>query len=97
MTDRLSGALGLCMKAGKCKSGDVACETLVRGGQAKLVALDSAASENTKKKYTDMCHSHDVPLIFVENMGKAIGKDSRKVMAVTDENFKRLILNAQVF
>ena len=94
MTDRLYNAIGLCMKAGKAKSGAFAAENTIKAGRAKLVLLEEGASEATKTHYEQMCAAHGVPLVYVETVGRAIGKDSRIVMAVTDPNFKDMIERA---
>ena len=92
--DRLYNAIGLCMKAGKAKSGAFAAENAIRTGKAKLVLLEETASEATKTHYEQLCAAHGVPMAMVETVGGAIGKDSRIVMAVTDPNFKEMIERA---
>ena len=93
-TDRLFNAIGLCMKAGKAKSGAFAAESAIRTGKAKLVLLEETASEATKTHYEHLCAAHGVPLYPVETVGSAIGKDSRVVMAVTDPAFQKMIEGA---
>ena len=76
--------LGLCMRAGQPLSGQEACVSAVRDGQAALVLLDEGASANTKKRLTDACHSHDTPLYPIQTgaLGRAIGKAGRMVVAL---------------
>lgn len=92
--DKLYNAIGLAMRAGKCISGDFAVEKLLKKGRAKLVILDGSASDNLKKQYRDASDYYHFPMIFVENAGGAIGKAERKVLAITDENFVKLISEA---
>ena len=94
MTERLFNAIGLSMKAGKVKSGAFAAESTIRSGKAKLVLLEETASEATKTHYEQMCAAHGVPIRIVETVGRAIGKDSRIVMAVTDPSFRDMIERA---
>lgn len=94
MQERLYNAIGLCMKAGKCQSGAIAAEKAIRSQRAKLVLLESSASEATKQQYRVMCEGRKIPFHIVETVGRAIGKDSRIVMAVTDEAFCKMILGA---
>ena len=94
MTDRLYNAIGLCQRAGKAKSGAFAAESTIRAGKAKLVLLEETASEATKTHYEQLCAAHAVPLLMTETVGRAIGKESRIVMAVTDEHFRDLIERA---
>ena len=92
--DRLYSAIGLCMKAGKAQSGAFAAENTIRAGKAKLVLIESSASPATKDRYARMCAAHGVPLYEVETVGRAIGKDARIVMAVTDPAFQKMIEGA---
>ena len=94
MKDRLYNAIGLCMKAGKAKSGAFAVESTIKAGKAELVLLEEGASEATKTHYEQLCASHGVPLILTETVGRAIGKDSHIVMAVTDPSFRDMIERA---
>lgn len=94
MTDRLYNAIGLCQRAGKAKGGAFAAESAIKAGKAKLVLLEETASEATKTHYEQLCAAHGVPLVLTETVGRAIGKDSRIVMAVTDPNFKDMIERA---
>ncbi|MBQ1821778.1 MAG: ribosomal L7Ae/L30e/S12e/Gadd45 family protein [Clostridia bacterium] len=94
MTDRLYNAIGLCQKAGKAKSGAFAAENAIRSGKARLVLLEETASEATKAHYEQLCAAHGVPMHIVKTVGKAIGKDARIVMAVTDPAFRDMIERA---
>ncbi len=94
MQSRLYNAIGLCMKAGKAQSGAFAAEKTIKGGKAKLVLLEHAASDATKAQYAAWCETGGVPLLLVDTVGEAIGKPGRIVMAVTDEAFKTMILRA---
>ncbi|MDD3337041.1 MAG: ribosomal L7Ae/L30e/S12e/Gadd45 family protein [Eubacteriales bacterium] len=80
--DRALCFLGLCMRAGQIISGQDACVAAVRNGAAALALLDGTASENTRKKMTDTCHSHQVPLYQLDSLGHAIGKPGRLVIAL---------------
>ncbi len=94
MTDRLFNAIGLCQRAGKAQSGAFAAENAIKRGKAKLVLLEESASEATKTHYEKLCAAHGVPLMTTETVGRAIGKEARIVMAVTDDSFRDLIERA---
>ena len=84
--------LGLAMKAGKVVSGEFAVEKYVKEGKAHLVLVAEDASQNTKKSAHDMCVCYEVPLYDIgtkEKLGRAIGKEYRALIAVTDENFAK--------
>ena len=82
--------LGLAAKAGKIVSGEFATENAVKAGKAFLVLTAEDASDNTKKKFRDMCTFYQVPFYSLgtkEELGIAIGKEYRASLALTDENF----------
>ena len=86
--------LGLCMRAGRITSGQEACVDLARQEEAALVLMDAAASENTRKRITDACHSHDIPLYEVSEgeLGRAIGKKGRMVVAMKADGMAQKLL-----
>ncbi len=86
--------LGLCMRAGRITSGQEACVDLARQEEAALVLMDAAASENTRKRITDACHSHDVPLYEISEgeLGRAIGKKGRMVVALKADGMAQKLL-----
>lgn len=82
--------LGLAAKAGKVVSGAFSVEKAVKSGKAFLVLTAEDASENTKKEFRDMCTYYEVPFYNIgskEELGRAIGKEYRAVIAITEENF----------
>lgn len=86
--------IGLAMKAGRIASGEFSTENAVKSGLASLVIVSEAASENTKKKFQNMCTYYKVPLYFFgekEELGHAIGKEFRASLAVLDEGFAKAI------
>ena len=91
---RLWNAMGFAMKAGKMAAGEFAAEKALKSGAAKLVIVDTEASENTKKQWRDACAFRGVPLIEAASAGRAIGKPNRMTAACTDGNFSKMILRA---
>ena len=94
MGQRLSNSLGLCRKAGRCVTGDETVEKTVRAGKAALVILDAEVSGNTRDKYTFLCRGRGVELLFTEEPGLAIGQPGKKIIAVTDTGFAKMIREA---
>ena len=86
--------LGLCMRAGRIISGQEACVDLARKEEAALVLIDAAASENTRKRITDACHSHNVPLYEISEgeLGGAIGKNGRMMVALKMDGMAQKLL-----
>lgn len=93
---KLLSYLGLAMRAGKLITGDEIVLKALRAGDSKLVIVAGDASDNTKKKFRDKCHSYKVPLAICLDrgtIGDSIGKAERVVLAVTDAGFSRMIRN----
>ncbi|WP_438448263.1 YlxQ family RNA-binding protein [Gorillibacterium sp. sgz5001074] len=99
MKNNWLSTLGLAMRAGKIVTGDDTVMKAVRSGEAKLVLLASDAAANAQKKYRDKCSFYNVPLIEQGSrfeLGSAIGKVERVVLAVTDAGFANRIAQCQV-
>ncbi len=87
--------IGLATKAGKTVSGEFSTEKSVKTGKAFLVLIAEDASENTKKKFRNMCEYYEVPVYFLsdkEGLGKAMGKEFRASLAVQDANFAAAVV-----
>ena len=88
MTDRVKGMLGITKKAGKLATGEFACEKSVKGGKAKLCLIASDASDNTRKKFEDLCRHKNTKCIVVDitgsELGALAGQSSRTMAAVED-------------
>lgn len=87
--------VGLATKAGKTVSGEFSTEKSVKTGKGFLVLVAEDASENTKKKFRNMCEYYEVPVYFIadkESLGRAMGKEYRACLAVQDGNFAKAIM-----
>lgn len=94
-TTKILSLIGLATKAGKTVSGEFSTEKSVKTGKGFLVIAAEDASENTKKKFRNMCEFYEVPICFLsdkESLGKAMGKEYRACLAVQDDNFAKAIL-----
>ncbi len=88
--NKLLSLLGIAMKAGKIASGEYATENEVKTGGAYFVIIAEDASNNTKKKFTNMCEFYQVPYTYYgtrEILGHTIGKEFRATLAVLDGGF----------
>ena len=81
---RLRGFLGLCGRAGQVTLGQDACVDAVRSETAALVLIDKGSVPTTRKRFSDSCASHHVPLYGVPEdlISQALGKDGRMTVAV---------------
>ena len=95
--NKVLSLIGLATKAGKTVSGEFSTEKSVKTGKGLLVIVAEDASENTKKKFRNMCSFYEVPIFFFsdkESLGRAMGKEYRACLAVQDENFAKAIVRA---
>ena len=96
MTDRVLSMLGLAAKSGNVVSGEFSTEKAVKTGKAWLVIVSAEASDNTKKKFHNMCTYYEVPCYYFYSdkvgLGNAIGKEFRASLAVTDENLANAVI-----
>ena len=87
--------VSLATKAGKTASGEFCTEKEVKTGMVELVIVAEDASDNTKKKFKNMCNFYEVPIYFYgdkDTLGHAMGKDFRAMVAVTDAGFAKGIV-----
>ena len=94
--NKVLSLVGLATKAGKTVSGEFSTEKSVKSGKSFLVIVADDASENTKKKFRNMCEFYDIPVYFLsdkETVGKSMGKEIRASLSIQDENFAKAILN----
>ncbi len=85
--NRILSLIGLATKAGKTVSGEFSTEKAVKSGQASVVVVSAEASDNTKKKFQNMCTYYKVPIYFYGEkieLGNAMGKEFRASLAITD-------------
>ncbi len=95
MIDRIYSFLGLAAKAGKVVSGEETCERSLKSGKVFLVIVSVDASDNTKKKFSDMCKYRNIDIRYFGEkklLGRYIGKDVRSVVAVADRGFAGRLL-----
>jgi ribosomal protein L7Ae-like RNA K-turn-binding protein len=94
LMDKWRQLIGLAMRAGKIVSGEERVLREVRSGNAQIVLLTLDAAKNSEKKIVDKCTTYQVPVLRYgtrEELGSAMGKRERVVIAVTDLGFARLI------
>ena len=95
--DKISSYLGLAMRGRNLVSGEFQTEEAVKNGSAGLVIVAEDASENTKKLFKDKCSYYEVPVYRYgtkQSLGRAIGKDLRSSLAITDVGLAQAIEKA---
>ena len=92
--NKVLSLVGLSMKAGKTVSGEFSTENAVKRGKAALVIVSAEASDNTKKKFQNMCTYYNVPVYFYgtkQELGLAVGKEFRASLAMLDAGFAKTV------
>ncbi|CRZ34454.1 ribosomal protein L7Ae-like RNA K-turn-binding protein [Herbinix hemicellulosilytica] len=80
--------LGIATKSNNIVSGEFLTEKAVKEYKAALVIVAEDASDNTKKRFRDMCIYYSVPIYFFgtkDDLGHAMGKEFRASLAVLDK------------
>lgn len=87
--------LGLATKAGYVSSGEFMTEKAIKEGKACLVIVASDSSDNTKKKFINMCSFREVPLSILgskDELGHAMGKEFRASLSVNNLGMAQSIM-----
>ena len=93
--DKVLSMLGLAAKAGNIASGEFSTEKAVKSFRAYVVIVSEEASENTRKKFTNMTDFYQVPMYIFgtkDELGSCIGKEFRASLAITDENLAKAVM-----
>ena len=92
--DKILSLLSIAEKGGNVKSGEFLTEESVKRRRSKLVIVAEDASDNTKKRFENMCAHYKVPYITYadkESLGHAIGKEFRASLSVTEKGLAEKI------
>lgn len=86
--------LGLAHRAGRLLAGEEAVRAALRSGKVRLILLAGDASLHTRARFTGPGTAGVVVLVggSRRDLGAAIGKGERVVVALTDPGFARRIL-----
>lgn len=97
LNDRIHKFIGLAARAGKVVSGNDQVISELYRNNTKLILLAKDASSNTVDKFLKVCKdyldkgdSKEIVIYSFSSMfelGNAIGKPSRAIVAITDEGF----------
>ena len=93
--NKVLSLLGLAMRGRNLVSGEFQTLEAVKNGSAMLVIIAEDASANTKKLFTNKCTFYEVPVYEFgtkEELGRAIGKDMRSSLGVSDAGLAEAII-----
>ncbi len=95
MSETILNSLGLAKRASALISGENVVLEAIFAGKAKLVLVSNDISEGSFKKFSDKCKTYQTELIKLDfdryELGRALGRDFRVVLALTDKNFVSMI------
>ena len=89
---KILGLIGLAARARKVASGGFMTENAIKSGKSHMVLLSVEASDNTKKKFTNMCAHYKIPIYIFgskDELGHAMGQEMRTVLSVNDAGFAK--------
>ena len=75
---RLLSLIGIATRARKVVSGEFSTKRCVKSGKSCLVIVSEETSENTKKKFINMCDHYKVPIYLFgtkDELGHAMGQE----------------------
>jgi len=87
--------LGLCQRAGKVASGDLAAEQALKKGKADLLLLATDASDRTREKFLKLAQQNGVHCYSTgtrEELGSALGKAGRAAVVIQSRDFTKGII-----
>ncbi len=94
MTSNKLSLLGIAYKAAKVLVGTAACEKGIKERKIKLLIISSRVSERSMQHFGKMCEENGIDIIVTkEPFGKALGKEYILVAGVTDNGFKKALIN----
>lgn len=88
----LHSMLGLCQRAGKLVSGDLAAEQALRRRKAELLLLAEDASQRTREKFLKLAEQSATPCYSAgtrAELGSALGKAGRAVVVIQSRDFTK--------
>ena len=93
--NKVLSLLGLAMRGRNLVSGEFQTLEAVKNGSAMLVIIAEDASANTKKLFANKCAFYEIPVYEFgtkEELGRAIGKDMRSSLGVSDAGLAEAIV-----
>ena len=91
---RMRGLMGLCVRAGQAVFGEEGCRKSITGGQCGVLLLDGGISENSRKRYEDLCEYTETKMAILPAglLGDATGKPGT-AMAVKQGSFSEQMIS----
>lgn len=87
--------LGFAQKSRNLFTGENTCDLYLKKGMISLLIICEDASDNTKKKFVNLCETKNTPYIIYgsrEDLSASIGKYNVTVYGIKDKKFSNEIL-----
>ena len=90
----MRGLMGLCVRAGQAVFGEEGCRKSITGGQCGVLLLDGGISDNSRKRYEDLCEQTGTQMAVLPAglLGDATGKPGT-AMAVKQGSFSEQMIS----
>lgn len=95
MKDKFLQFLSLTKGAGKLIEGYNKCEEKIKYGKVYLCVLSKSLSENSYKKFRNLCEKHNIKYIYdyeKEELGSVLGRKEINVLGVIDNNMSTRLI-----
>ena len=91
---RMKGLMGLCIRAGQAVFGEDRCRQAVANGQCGILLLDGDISDNSRKRYEELCERTETPMETLPPglLAEATGKPGA-AMAVKAGSFSEQMIS----
>lgn len=92
---KICSMIGIGKRGGLIKYGETGCTFAIKKNSCYLLIIARDASENTKKRFINMCKNRRIKYILFaskQELGKSIGKDITATIAVVDKKFANMLL-----
>ena len=91
---RIKGLMGLCVRAGQAVFGEDGCRRAVANGQCGILLADGDISENSRKRYEELCERTGTRMEMLPSglLAEATGKPGA-AMAVKTGSFSEQMIS----
>lgn len=92
---KVCSLIGLAKRAGFAQGGEFLAEKAVKGGKSALLIVAGDASDNTKKKFSDMCSYYETPYYVFsdkDSLGHSIGTEFRASVTINNAGMAKKII-----
>lgn len=97
MGEAVLSLIRLARRAGCVDSGDASVRDSIERRRSKLILIASDAAERTIKNFSRLSREAGIPVLLFgsrDQLGSVLGKESRAVLAITNDHFAKGITMA---